>query len=107
LAKYTDNEHGTDTHPDLVKLQCEQGALHSYREAQDNLEKLNCQRRSVNNHVQIQHITNQVGERLSDQNQKPPNPEELSVPAEELIVLMGGHIPTKDRGKRVLKLCLV
>jgi len=97
----TSTVFGTDTHPDLVKLQCEQGALHSYREAQDNLEKLNCQRRSVNNHVQIQHITNQVGERLSDQNQKPPNPEELSVPAEELIVQVdGGHIPTKDRGKR-------
>lgn len=56
---------GTDTHPDLVKLQCEQGAVHSYRDAEDNLEKLNCQRRSVNNHVQIQRVTNQVGERLS------------------------------------------
>jgi len=56
----TSTVFGTDTHPDLVKLQCEQGALHSYREAQNNLEKLNCQRRSVNNHVQIQQITKRV-----------------------------------------------
>jgi len=92
---------GTDTHPDLVKLQCEQGALHSYRQAQDNLEQLNCQRRSVNNHVQIQHITNSVGERLSHENQKPPRPEELPVPALELIVQVdGGHIPAKDKDKR-------
>jgi len=27
---------GTDIHPDLAKLQCEQGALFSYREAQSN-----------------------------------------------------------------------
>jgi hypothetical protein len=49
---------GSDTDPDLTKLQCEQGALHSYRQAQDNLSKLNCQRRSVNNPVEIQHTCN-------------------------------------------------
>jgi len=97
----TSTVFGSDTHPDLAKLQCEQGALHSYREAESNLEKLNCQRRSVNNHVQIQQITNQVGERLSHENRRPLNPEELSVPAEELIVQVdGGHIPTKEQGKR-------
>ena len=92
---------GTDTHPDLSKLQCEQGALHSYREAQDNLEKLNCQRRSVNNHVQIQHITKQVGERLSQENLNPPSQEELPAAAGALIIQVdGGHIPTKDKDKR-------
>jgi len=97
----TSTVFGTDTHPDLVKLQCEQGALHSYREAQNNLEKLNCQRRSVNNHVQIQHITNQVGERIAQENQTPPSPEELPVAAQELIVQVdGGHIPTKEPDKR-------
>lgn len=87
-----------------VKLQCEQGALHSYRQAEDNLGKLNCQRRSVNNHVQIQHISNSVGERLSHENQKPPNPEELSVPAEELIVVI--FLP-KTKANGALKLCLL
>ena len=92
---------GTDTHPDLAKLQCEQGVLHSYREAQVNLEKLNCKRRSVNNHVQIQHITKQVGERLSQENLLPPKPDELPAAAAELIVQVdGGHIPTKDKDQR-------
>ena len=92
---------GSDTHPDLAKLQCEQGALHSYRQAENNLEKLNCQRRSVNNQVQIQHISNSVGERLSHENHKPPSPEELPVLAEELIVQVdGGHIPAKEKDKR-------
>lgn len=96
----TNTMFGTDTHPDLVKLQCEQGALHSYREAQDNLERLNCQRRSVDNHVQIQHITNQVGERLSEENLTPPSKEALPLPAEQLIVQVdGGHIPSKDQDK--------
>lgn len=97
----TSSVFGTDTHPDLAKLQCEQGALHSYREAQVNLEKLNCRRLSVNNHVQIQHITNRVGERLSQANLTAPKPEEVSQAAAELIIQVdGGHIPTKDKGKR-------
>lgn len=97
----TSTVFGTDTHPDLAKLQCSQGALHSYREAQNNLEKLNCQRRSVNNHVQIQHITNQVGERIAQKNQTLPSPEELPDAARKLIVQVdGGHIPTKDTEKR-------
>ncbi len=42
-----------------------------------------------------------MGGRLSDQNQKPPSPEELPVPAEDLIVQVdGGHIPAKDKDKR-------
>lgn len=39
---------GTNIHPDLAKLQCEQGALFSYREVQSNLDKLNTYHRSVN-----------------------------------------------------------
>jgi len=95
------NVFGTDTHPDLVKLQCENGSLNSYREAQDNLERLNAQRRKVNNHVQIKNVTNRVGGRLSLVNNAPPNSEELPTPAAELIVQVdGGHIPTKDKEKR-------
>ena len=97
----TSTVFGTDTHPDLVKLQCEQGAVHSYRDAEANLEKLNCQRRRVNNHVQIQRVTNQVGERVSQFNLNPPHPDELLVAASELIVQVdGGHIATKERDQR-------
>jgi hypothetical protein len=35
--------------------------LYSYREAEQNLGKLNCQPRSVNNHAQVKRITDRVG----------------------------------------------
>jgi hypothetical protein len=92
---------GTDIHPDLAKLQCEQGALHSYREAASNLEKLNAQRRSINNHDRVKIMTNQLGAQLTQENLKAPSAEELPVPAQELIVQVdGGHIPTKEKDKR-------
>ena len=95
------SEFGTNIHPDLAKLQCEQGALFSYREAQRNLEQLNTYHRSVNNHTQIGRLTDRVGELLSDQHLSPPADEARAQPAEELIVQVdGGHIPIKDKGKR-------
>jgi len=53
---------GTSIHPDLAKLQCEQGLV--YRQAQSNLEKLTVRRRSVNNHNNIKLLTT-VGAVLS------------------------------------------
>lgn len=92
---------GTDIHPDLAKLQCEQGSLFSYREAQTNLEKVNCSVRSVNNHTRIQSLTNQVGSRLSQDTLKDPSPQDCAAPATDLIVQVdGGHIPVKEKGKR-------
>jgi hypothetical protein len=92
---------GTSIHPDLAKLQCEQGALYSYREAQTNLEKLTVHRRQVNNHNQIRQITDDVGEVLAEENLKPPTKEDCAPPAQEVIVQVdGGHIPTKDKDKR-------
>lgn len=52
---------GINIHPDLANLQCEQGALFSYRETQTNLEKVNATRCSVNNYTRNKTITNQVG----------------------------------------------
>ncbi len=92
---------GTDIHPDLAKLQCEQGSLFSYREAQTNLEKVNCSVRSVNNHTRIQSLTNQVGSRLSQDTLREPSPQDCATPATDLIVQVdGGHIPVKEKGKR-------
>ncbi len=74
-------------------LQCEQGALFSYREAQSNLDKLNPYHRSVNNHTQISRLTDQVGAILSEQHLIPPVEEACAQPAKELIVQVdGGHI---------------
>jgi hypothetical protein len=100
-APTTTSVFGTSIHPDLAKLQCEQGALYSYREAQANLEKLTVHRRQVNNHNQIRQITDDVGEVLAEENLKPPTKEDCAPPAQEVIVQVdGGHIPTKDKDKR-------
>jgi len=66
----TTSVFGTSIHPDLAKLQCEQGALYSYRQAQSNLEKLTVRRRSVNNHNNIKLLNLWV--RCSQENLKTP-----------------------------------
>lgn len=92
---------GTDVHPDLAKLQCEQGALFSYREAQSNLEKLNYFHRSVNNHTQVKRMTDRVGALLSEENLLPPAADECTPPTKTLIVQVdGGHIPVQEKDKR-------
>ena len=100
-APTTTSVFGTPMHPDLAKLQCEQGALYSYREAQTNLEKLTVHRRRVNNHNHIRQITDNVGEVLAEENLKPPAQKDCAPPAHELIVQVdGGHIATKEQTKR-------
>ncbi|MBV8887533.1 MAG: ISKra4 family transposase [Chroococcidiopsidaceae cyanobacterium CP_BM_RX_35] len=92
---------GTSIHPDLGKIQCEQGALYSYREAQKNLTKINYFSRSINNHTQVKRITGKVGEILAQQNYQTPTSEECAAPATELIVQVdGGHIPVQDKQQR-------
>jgi len=92
---------GTSIHPDLGKLQCFQGALYSYREAQKNLELVNCRPRSINNHTQVKRITGKVGEVLSLENYQTPSPAECAAPANQLIVQVdGGHVPVQEKGKR-------
>lgn len=100
-APTTTSVFGTNIHPDLAKLQCEQGALFSYREAQSNLAKLNCDRRSVNNHNQVKLMSDQVGALLSAQNHIPLSAKECGAPAQALIVQIdGGHIPIQEKNKR-------
>jgi hypothetical protein len=97
----TTSVFGTSIHPDLAKLQCEQGALYSFRKAQTNLEKLNVHRRPVNNHNNIKLMTNAVGAALSQENLKPSTVVEDGSSASEVILQVdGGHIPIKDQDKR-------
>jgi hypothetical protein len=92
---------GSNIHPDLAKLQCEQGVVYSYREAQRNLEKLNCKPRQVNNHTQVKRLTDKVGSVLSAQNLVTIPAAACAPPAAELIVQIdGGHIPIQDKTKR-------
>ena len=95
---------GTNIHPDLAKLQCEQGALYSYREAVCNLGKLNGQPRSVNNHTQVKRMTDHVGRVLAEQNGLPPAAQECAPPARDLIMQVdGGHIPIQEKDQRSFK----
>ena len=92
---------GSAIHPDLAKLQCDQGAVFSYREAQRNLEKLNCKSRAINNHTQIKRLTDKVGSVLSQQNLAPLPAQACATAAEELILQIdGGHIPIQEKSKR-------
>ena len=97
----TTSVFGTSIHPDLAKLQCEQGALYSYREADKNLEKITVNRRRVNNHDRIKQMTDQVGAVIALENYLPPSVQECAPPAQELIVQVdGGHIPINEKNKR-------
>jgi len=97
----TTSVFGTSSHPNLAKLQCEQGALYSYRKAQTNLEQLNVHRRPVNNHNKIKQITTEVGALLAQENLKPLTVVEDAASAPEVIIQVdGGHIPIKDQDKR-------
>ena len=92
---------GTNIHPDLAKLHCEQGALYSYREAERNLGKLNDQPRSVNNHTQVKRMTDQVGRLLAEQNSLPPAAQDCAPPARDWIMQVdGGHIPIQEKDQR-------
>ena len=81
---------GTNIHPDLAKLQCEQGALFSYREAQSNLAQLNTDHPSVNNHTQIGRLTERVGAILSEGHLIPPQEKAWTQSATELILQIDG-----------------
>ena len=95
---------GTNIHPDLAKLHCEQGALYSYREAERNLGKLNGHPRSVNNHAQVKRMTDKVGHLLAEQNGIPPAAQECAPPARDLIIQVDGGIsPSKRKSNVALK----
>ena len=90
---------GNSSHPDLIKLQCETGAEHTYRDAQVILNKQSLVKRKINNHEQIHHVIEKVGEYIGQtiaQNTIIPETK-----AEELMVQIdGGHLKDKDPDTR-------
>jgi len=94
---------GTSIHPDLYRLQCEHGANHTYRKAEENLTKMCNTKRKVNNHNRIKKITNKVGEVLSEKHKVYDEAESLS-PAKDIIIQVdGGHIKTTETEKRSIE----
>lgn len=88
---------GTSSHPDLLKLQCETGAQHTYREAQDILNKKSYEKRKINNHDKIHSLIEKIGAYISKKKDK-----ELKVPEAAKLVIQvdGGHLKDKDPTKR-------
>ncbi len=92
---------GTSIHPDLARIQSETSALHSFREAQEILEKLSTGYRKINNHDRLNHITESIGNELGKLHEQPIDQSTLSRDADELIVQIdGGHIKDKDQDFR-------
>ena len=85
---------GTSSHPDLIKLQCETGAEHTYRDAQVMLNKQSLVKRKINNHEQIHHVIKKVGEYIAQTIEH-----NIIIPetkAKELTVQIdGGHLKNK------------
>ncbi len=91
---------GTSIHPDLYRLQCEQGAKHSYRKAEDVLTSMSNTKRDINNHNRIKQVTNQVGEVLSDKNKISEKKEGRESTKSLIIQVDGGHVKTTESNKQ-------
>ena len=90
---------GTTMHPDLAKLQCEIGSEHTYREAQNILNKKSSWVRKVNNHERVHHVVESVGQYISDTATLEPAPP-VDVAPELIMQVDGGHLKDKDPEKR-------
>lgn len=90
---------GASSHPDLVKLQCETGAEHTYRDAQVILNKQSLVKRKINNHEQIHNVIKKIGGYIAQTIEE--DKIGLVEKAKELMVQIdGGHLKDKDPDKR-------
>ena len=89
---------GTTVHPDLSRLQCENGAKQTYRDAAHYLNQLSCSERRINNHDRVKQTCEQVGYYT----EKHPIPCAKKVaPAKQLCLQVdGGHVASKETGAR-------
>ncbi|HJO56370.1 MAG TPA: ISKra4 family transposase, partial [Candidatus Scalindua sp.] len=90
---------GTTMHPDLAKLQCEMGAEHTYRAAQNILNKKASSVRRVNNHERVHHVVESVGQYISDTIISEPTPP-VDVTSELILQVDGGHLKDKNPEQR-------
>ncbi len=89
---------GDSSHPDLVKIQCELGANHTFREAQHIINLLSNTSRSTNNHDKIKRMTETVGQDIAEHPDAPPK--EVKAAAHLYVQVDGGHVTTVEHGKR-------
>lgn len=89
---------GDASHPDLVKIQCELGSNHTFRESQKLMNLMANTERSTNSHDRIKRITETVGRHMAEHPDIPPTD---VTPAEHLYVQVdGGYVATVENDKR-------
>ena len=94
-----EGKFGSPSHPDLLKMQCEFGAEHSFKKAEGILAKKNGRSRPINNHMHIIRLVDKVGSALNDLKCKVPT--KTAKPAGILVAQVdGGHIQPKEQNKR-------
>lgn len=98
--KYTvDGKFGTSTHTDLLKIQCELGADHSFKKAETILSAQNGHARAINNHMHVTRLIDKIGSIVSTL--KCANPAVPLRPTELLVAQVdGGYIQPKEINKR-------
>ena len=89
---------GDASHPDLVKIQTELGANHTFREAQKLMNLFSNTERSTNSHDRIKRITETVGLNLAEHPDIPPK--NITSVAHLYVQVDGGHVATIDPDKR-------
>jgi hypothetical protein len=89
---------GDSSHPDLVKIQCELGANHTFRDSQKLMNLIANTQRSTNSHDKIKRMTETVGQHIAEY---PDSPQKPIKSADHLYVQVdGGHVATVDQDKR-------
>ena len=89
---------GDASHPDLVKIQTELGANHSFRKSQKLMNLFSTLARSVNSHDRIKRVTEAVGADLAKH--PSPNPTNIKSASHLYVQVDGGHVATVEQGKR-------
>ena len=85
---------------ELIKLQTELGAQHSYRESANLFDKFSHKKRRINNHEKIHATAEQSGETLSSIHQVEEDVLITSCADELIIQVDGGHIKSTQDGER-------
>lgn len=89
---------GDASHPDLVKIQCEIGSNHTFRDSQKLMNLIANTERSTNSHDRIKRMTETVGQHIAEHPDSPPTDIKS---AEHLYVQVdGGHVATIEPDKR-------
>jgi hypothetical protein len=90
---------GNASHPDLVKVQCELGATHTFRDSQKIMNLLANTKRSTNNHDKIKRMTEAVGQHIAEHPDVIQSSDIKQV--EHLYIQVdGGHVTTVEQDKR-------